>query len=75
MFDAIKTRDEALLKKIKRAELQARAGHPDFKINHANEFRDAQKKDYTELKLRVTREFNKYQVDLKRRKDKLGRRI
>ncbi len=48
--DSIK---EAIAIKQRRAKIQAKQGHPDMKLNHAGEVRDAQKGDYTLLLKRV----------------------
>ncbi len=47
--------------KIRRGITQAKASHPDFKINHQQEYKDAQLKKYSNLTSRVKGEIERYQ--------------
>jgi len=61
----------AIRLKIERAITMANsATNPDFKLQHPDWVRDAQKKDYTLLKKMVTEKELKYQARAKARRDK-----
>ncbi len=58
-------------KKIERAITQAKAGsNPDFKLQHPDWVRDAQNKDFTNLKKVVKEQTEKYQLKAQQRRDK-----
>jgi hypothetical protein len=56
VFSWTKVQQIALKDKINRAKIQAKAGHPDFKMIHANECREANQDKYTDLTVRITKE-------------------
>jgi len=60
-------------KRIERAITMAKAGtNADFKLRHADWVREAQKGNYTDLKVKVRKETEDRQAVAQRRREKLG---
>lgn len=66
--------EKSVLKKIKRAKLQANDQHPDYKRIHPDEARDAAKGQYTLLTQRVKKEIEtKQKQAIDRRLRRIGK--
>ncbi len=75
-FSWQKAKDRSLKCKLERAEQQAKGGmesNKDFAIEHPAEVKAAQKKDFTELRGRILKKFDKQDKIVKARRDKLGK--
>lgn len=69
-----KQMDLAIQKKTQRAMIQAKAQHPDFKLAHPDEARDASTGNFTVLKKRVKEEVTRKQKQALERRIKLAPR-
>jgi hypothetical protein len=75
MYSVQQSKIDALAIKIRRAKIQAKAQHPDFKAQHPNEARDAGKSNpsYTELENRIKKEYQEHLDKSQQRREKIGR--
>lgn len=77
VYSVAQRKQKSLETKIRRAKIQAKAQHPDFKNDHPSEAREAGKTtpDFTELVKRVQTEHQKFLDRAQQRREKLGERI
>lgn len=62
----------AIDKKVYRAKTQAKAQHPDFKLIHPDESRDANNNNYAKLITRITKEIKEKQELAMGRRNKIA---
>jgi hypothetical protein len=69
-FSWRKSMEQTIQDKITRAKIQAKAGHPDFKMDHPDECRDANQNNYTKLTKRITDDIKTKQKLQQQREEK-----
>lgn len=72
MYSTLQAKERALKEKTRKAKIQAKAQHPDFKNKHPSEARDAASGKYTELEKRIKDEHQKHMERQQLRREKLG---
>jgi hypothetical protein len=78
MFSWKQAQERALEEKIRKAKIQAKTQHPDFKKAYPDEARDAgdlNNPKYTLLTARVKKDFEKHLKTVKERNEKIGRQV